>query len=68
MNCERALDIQRADGLLASFWRTTQAFHFVVWHDRHPIATLQPDPELLVEFESGEDEEDEEDEEEEDDE
>lgn len=47
-NCEFVSDIQREDGLLASFWRREASFHFVVWHDRHPIATLQPNSEQLV--------------------
>ncbi|UMM11989.1 hypothetical protein L5515_000995 [Caenorhabditis briggsae] len=66
-NCEFVHDIQREDGLLASFWRRENSFHFVVWHDRHPIATLQPNPEQLVSLENYEfaDEDDEEDEDEE---
>ncbi|CAI2314290.1 unnamed protein product [Caenorhabditis sp. 36 PRJEB53466] len=47
-DCEFALDIQRKDGLLASFWRREHSFHFVVWHDRHPIATLRPHSSKLV--------------------
>ncbi|EGT54282.1 hypothetical protein CAEBREN_32152 [Caenorhabditis brenneri] len=63
-NCEFATDIPRKDGLLASFWRKTNSFHFVVWHDRRPIATLRPDPKQLVKLEdlefADEDEEDDE--------
>uniref|UniRef100_A0A1I7U6B6 FBA_2 domain-containing protein n=1 Tax=Caenorhabditis tropicalis TaxID=1561998 RepID=A0A1I7U6B6_9PELO len=63
-NCEFASDILRKDGLLASFWRKEHSFHFVVWHDRHPIATLHPDPEQLIKMEDLEfvEEEEEEDE------
>ncbi|EFO90738.1 hypothetical protein CRE_08176 [Caenorhabditis remanei] len=67
-NCEFASDIRRKDGLLASFWRRENSFHFVVWHDLHPIVTLNPSPEQLVkledlEFLGDEEEEEEEDEE-----